>query len=532
MKRMFAAIVLSAAAIFFAAGCDSSDDETTGASEAAATAKDFYGDDRVGALLDGHPEKIPASLDGYEELFGVGRSCVRKDSKEIFVVEEEQTRLAGTRELHEVTSTKLMPRAVITGCNDGDLSDPKSARKSYSLFAALISDPGMPKANKGDTIRTWPLEVMALDNTTGLYNFYVFEPVDPPSDGGSAVPKNAPGRVTRIYRSVQRDGHLEVMERRLEANKSATREKQPIGGGNRCFNCHVEGGPLMNEARDPWMNWVSFKNTLPRSKLSGLTAELVAEAVPNSETGRASLANDLEPIIRSATSEYVFGASRKSGWANANLDEKQLNGGLNKMLESVFCQTEVIYASASQSIPIEVFVDPALADIASLTPPPSFGSDLVPFQMPVRAPRDQETQNWLVQHEYLTEATALAIRLIDDENDVFSADRCALLPDVSNEKLSKPAKLDELIRDRLNAKIDSLPFVSSHPARAAYIRALLKPGIRREAAQRAYVSELKDRYSAMDKKDKAVSAKERSRKARARDMFSGKSNPRPVLERD
>ena len=57
-----------------------------------------------------------------------------------------------------------MPRAVITGCNTGNIADPATAKASYSLMAALISDEGMHDSAKGDTIRTWPLVVMALDD--------------------------------------------------------------------------------------------------------------------------------------------------------------------------------------------------------------------------------------------------------------------------------------------------------------------------------------------------------------------------------
>jgi hypothetical protein len=501
----------------------------------AAASTSFYGNDRVGAVLAGHPEKIPASYEAYEELFKVGRSCARTDSKEIFVVEESQTRLAGVRELHEVTATPLMPRAVITGCNDGDLSNPADGRKSYTMMAALISDPSQPHADEGDTIRTWPLEVMALDETTGLYNFYVFEPVNPPADGTSRIPKDAPGRVTRIYRSVEQrplvgQGEFNVFQRRLEAGRGPTQESQPIGGGNRCFNCHVNGGPLMNELRDPWTNWVSFKNTIAHSQMGGLTAELVAEAVPNATTGRASLANDLEPIIRAATTEFVNGSTRTNGWARNTLSGK-LPGGVPKMLESVFCQTELNYASASQSIPLEVWLDPDAAGPASIVPPASFGDDNVPFLLPVRSTRDRDVELWLVENGYLSQATATAIRLWDDENDIFSKSRCDLLPEVLRDLPTEPSKIGEHIRTFLASKVGSLQPSDGQPARVAYIEQLLRPGVRREVAQRNYLAELTARFEQLPKADQAVKAKERFRKARAREKFSGRSNPLPILDR-
>ena len=536
MVRRFGMVLALATAAATAVACGApAEDEVDNGEDAVTQEANFYGNDRVAAVLKGHSELIPATFDAFEKTFGVGRSCARKDSKEIFVVEESQTRLAGVKELHELTQTKLMPRAVISGCNTGDLSDPTTVKNSYGLFAALISDPDMHDTNKGDTMRMWPLEVIALDSVTGLYNFYVFEPAVFPSDPWSVLPEGTPGRVTRVYRTKETRadragfGDFNVFEKRLQKGKAVTAEAQPIGGGNRCFNCHVNGAPLMNEMQDPWTNWVSFKNALPSAQMSGPTQQLVSQAVPNASLGTSGLANDLEPIMRAAIQNYVFGSTKTNGWANATIAGTQ-PGGIGRMLESVFCETELNYASASQSLPLELFVDKDAAGPSSITPPPSFGDDKTPFELPVRSARDKETESWLIQKKFLSAPTAMAVRLLDDENDIFSAARCSLLPEITKDLGTDPTKVDERIRTVLTSKLDALPFKTTQPKRAAYIKSLLTVGIRRETAQREYLDELTTRFNAADKTDRAVKVKERFRKARARDKFNTRSSPLPVLE--
>jgi hypothetical protein len=541
--RKLVTLLAGACALAAATACSSGADDGAGSDEGEVkTDKDFYGNDRVGKALKGHPELIPATLLDFEKLFKVGRACERIDSKEIFVVEESQTRLSMNvpeENMHDVTKTKLMPRAVITGCNTGDLTDPNSVKNSYSLFAALISDPNMHDSDKGDTMRMWPLEVMALDDTTGLYNFYVFEPLNMPQDVWASVPLGTPGKVTRIFRAKEDrpgkagQGEFKVFQQKLQKGKAPSEVMQPAGGGNRCFNCHPNGAPLMNEIVDPWTNWVSFKSTLPKAQLWGETQTLVAEAIPDPAKGTSSLANDLEPIMRSAIQNYVFGpkSSKTTGWALKTLNG-ELPGGLPKMLESVFCQTELNYGSASAAIPMEVFLDPDVAALGALTPPTSWGDDKTPFQLPIRSIRDKETERWLVNRGYLEDADVKAIRIIDDENDIFSTTRCGLLKDVTTGLPSgDPAVIRAHIRTTVKAKVASMPWAATQPKRKAFVDALLTPGIRRETAQRDYFAELSVRYDKADKSITAVKAKERARKARAREMFDNpRSTPLPILD--
>ena len=521
LTRRFALALslVTAAATAIACGAPV-DDGASSADEAVTTEGDFYGNDRVGAVLKGHPEKVPASFDGFEKTFGVGRACARKDSKEIFIVEESQTRGV------DVKVNTLLPRAVISGCNTGDLSDPNSAKTSYSLFAALVSDPGMHQATQGDTMRMWPLEVMALDQTTGQYNFYVFEPAVTPGDRWAPLPANTPGKVARVFRT--KDA---VLERRLEAGKAVTPDAPPADGTDRCFRCHVNGAPLMNEMRDPWTNWVSFKKALPSSTLFQTTKELVTEAVPSSTTGRSSLANDFEPIMRAAIQGYVFGTTPTGGWANATVAGTQ-PGSIKRMLEAVFCETELNYGTAGQTVPIEVFFDPDVINGTDITPPPSFGSKKIPFEFPIRSTFDQQTESWLVDRKFLSIETVKAIRLLDDENDIFSPARCGYLAEVTKNLIAEPTKVQAQVRKVLTSKLGSLPFTATQPKRAAFLKALLSPnpvaGI--DVLETDYLAELVARFKAADTSDAAILTKDALRKKLARAKFPNPANPLPVLD--
>jgi hypothetical protein len=528
MLKILALVVGIAALGSAACSAAPGDDAETDQAAILAAEGDFYGDDRVGAILKGHPEKIPADLAAFEATFGVGRACQRADSKEIFVVDESQTRLEGVN-----GATKMLPRAVITGCNTGDLSDPASARASYTLFAALISDPDMHGAAAGDTVRTWPLEVMALDDKTGLYNFYVFEPAEEPADAWAVIAPGTQGHVTRVARNKVEGAAaaaptFAVVQRRL--TKGEAPRTLDTRGANACFNCHVNGGPLMNEMRDPWTNWVSFKSTLPLGTFSGPTLELVSQAVPNASKGTASLANDLEPIMRAATQEYVFGTKKARGWARAMLAGEQ-HGGLEQGLRSVFCETELNYGSASQTIPMEVFLDPDAVASADITAPPSYGTAKTPFQFPVRSALDKETESWLIQAKYLTASQVMAIRLLDDENDIFSTARCGLLPEIMKGLTADPSKVQAKVRTVLQSKLAALSFAKTQPKRAAYLKALLTtPAVDTDAVEAEYLTELTARFVAADKSEAAVKLKEAARRAQARKMFPSDANPLPVLD--
>lgn len=497
-----------------AAACSASEGRgTTGTEDELASTPDaIFGYDRVGAALKDHTDRIPTTLSEVEALFGIGRACTRRDSKEIFVVEEPRSRLPNG----DVTvEGALLPRAVISGCNTGELSDPASVTRSTSLFMALVSDPDRAERTNGDGILTEPIEVMAFDEKSGIYDFYVFD----------KTPDGKP-EVTRVYRNEETGA---VLERRMTSTGRPSRPAPPANGSKRCFACHVNGAPLMNEMRDPWTNWISFKKTLPVSRLAGDTKALVSEAAPNASTGRASLANDLEPIMRSAIRAQVSGVGAPgSGWASRMMARAD---GLPRMLSSVFCETELNYTSATDAIPIEAFIDPDLTN-GDLIAPSAFGER--PMLLPIRSEMDRAVEAWLTDNEYLSHELVLAVRLFDDENDVFSEARCRLKEGAvaAIAGARQAADVRERLRTYLLSRAEEATFKTTQPRRYAYLVALLQPEPSLTALDEAfaeYAAELAARFETMKGDLARVETRDQARKDRARRMFPGASSPLPVL---
>jgi hypothetical protein len=477
-----------------------------------AKGSSMLGNDRVADLLRKDTTKIPTNLAEVEAAFGIGRECARVDSKEIFVLEESQGRLPDGEVVGVKEPIPLLPRAVISGCNKGDLRDPGTMANSYSMFVALVSDPDLAKAHGGDGMVTEPVEIIARDRTTNLYNFYVFGK----NDAGTA-------QLTRVFRNA--DGS--IVERRLVAGDH---EASPAGQTEKkCFSCHVNGAPLMNEMRDPWTNWISFKKNIPLSEMSGTTAQLVSEAAPNHVTGRSALANDLEPVMRAAIRSYV------RGWADG---VKKGAGGVAQLFDSTFCETELNYASSTDAVPMEVYLDPELA-WGDLIPPQAFDSVFSPFQFPIRSEFDHSVERWLEDNGYLTRQQTQAIRLLDDENDIFSDARCKPFQDglrkqLKDEAAGLPAAADatRLVGAYLSQQAADATFKESQPKRFALLSALVDTTSTPEAlaaARGAYAQELLTRFPTLVRDAQRLPTRELDRKQRALLKFPGPSSPLPLL---
>lgn len=514
-RAALAALALVGSA-FAALGCGA-EDPMVGDEDDIKETQTIFGDDRVGAALKSNAKGVPGSFPDFEKLLKVGRSCARTDSKEIFVVEEDSTRASGaTMEVME-----LLPRTVVTGCNT-DKTNPESVRTSFNLMAALVSSPDAPGAAKNDPMVLTPVEVMALDDKTGLYNFYVFE-----SNGAGKT-----GTVTRIQR--QPDGS--IREFRKEPGKAL---KTSTNADKRCFNCHVNGGPIMNEMTEPWTNWVSTHKQLPESKLAGETLSIVSEAAaPHGEHTRSSLANDLEQTMRAAIRTWVTGVPTAPGSGHGPETITGVQpGGLAGLLKSTFCETELNFASAFDTIPLELFLDPSAVSGGSYARLPADPTDLFPILLPVRSEMDKRIELFLQKTGYLSARTIAAVRAVDDVNDVFSAARCGLYPDVIKGLPTAPADVDARVRkvigDRLKAKLVPAG------ARATYIAKLIDPAVDDATVKQAKIVYLADAAKAFSTATalmdttagrKQLKARVKARKAAAQAMFPNPANPLPVLD--
>lgn len=531
MKKIPSILWLSASlasATAFAAGCSAGADDASSLESAvhappldeAKELDSILGNDRVARYLHAHPSAIPNHFDKVEDAFGIGRKCNRTDSKEIWVAEEKDTRITGA----QVEMPQLMPRLAVGGCQQtlGNL------RQSFELMVAMVSDPNRPV---DDAIPNQPVEFMALDETTGLFNFYVLEP-------GATEATNA--TVSRFIRLA--DGTVQKWTK--VSGKAATKEDFPQG---KCFNCHVHGGPVMNELTEPWTNWVSQHHVLSRP-MSGGTHELISESRPFPGDGhtRSTLAQDLERVTRASISMWVEGIPGVpgSGIGQQTLDGKQ-PGGLPKLLKSVFCETEVNYASVlhPDAVPTPLMLDQKIADLAGLQPaiPPFTGADWT--LLPVRSETDQRIEAFLIKRGHLKLDTAMAARVFDDTHDIFSAKRCALHADATA-RLAPGVTPDVAVRASILASLDKddMERAAGHAstttaAQRAYIRALLGDNVSssdRDAAELAYVDDVTKRFQAeaakLETPDGLAELEKRwkDRQASARAMFPHAENPLPI----
>ena len=501
------------------AGCE--DETVTGDEQNVAETKGLFGDDRVADVLNGHLDKVPRSFQEFEKLFGVGRSCKRTDSKEIFVVEESSTRATGEQEVTD----ELLPRAIVTGCNTGEGNpDGEPNYRSFSLMAALFSSPDVPNAGKGDPMVFDRVEVMALDRKTGLYNFYVMTP--------SADKKKA-GILQRVQ--LRPDGEVYTITKDPTKTRTSTKKS----ADRLCNNCHANMGPLMNEMHEPWTTWVSTHKTLPEtaSKLSGETKSIVSEAISlDGSHSRTSLANDLEKTMTAAIRVWNEGQSSAagSGFVQANLDGDQPQG-VGGLLESVFCQTEVQYASAFTTVPVELFVDPGAVAGGNFQPPASYTAEPFPILMPVRSDMDKRIETALIKKKVLSQKTTIAVRLIDDKRDIFSNLRCKVLADVLPGLPEDATQVDAHVRSVLRNKKAEL---YRGPKLVAYAEALLKDDTTTDALKSArvgYLAEALASYNQDTAKLTTVAGRDQlkkrsqERKDGARAMFDRDANPMPQI---
>ncbi len=513
-------------------GACSSEGAATSAPEPLAhdEAALLFGDDRIADVLAKDFTRVPRSYEAFEKTFGVGRACARTDSKEIYVIEEPSTRFGGVQR----ALPSPVPRAAVAGCSApaGDERPSLAAHHSFELFVALVSAPEAPHFAQGDGIVVDQVETIALDRTTGLYSFYVVSP------------EGMPGAVQRIVMAP--DGVVEQRTKELGKPMVTTRAAPGDVNARRCFNCHANGEPIMNELTDPWTNWVSARK--PRvlaTDLTGETLAIVSEskapALSPNQTNRGSFAGALEVTLRSALRELALGqtGSADSGLGRAIVDGRQ-PGGVARLLRSTFCETALNYLSASPNVvPIELFVDPAAFDGESIARPVTVAGASFPVALPIRSEVDKALEAFLVREGYLTADLALAVRLVDDVNDVFSTARCGLLASVTSGLAPVPTPTDVASRVRAALASYAASGALTNAPRRVFLEALIAPTTTADARTAARASYLEDARKALDVATATLgtdagrttlAARLFARHDQARVLFPGNANPLPVFD--
>jgi hypothetical protein len=308
----------------------------------------------------------------------------------------------------------------------------------------------------------------------------------------------------------------------------------------------------MNELTEPWTNWVSQHHQLSRP-MSGATHTLVSEArpFPGDQQSRSTIAQDLERVTRASIAMWVEGIPgvAGSGIGQQTLDGKQ-PGGVAKLLKSVFCESEVNYASvlAPDAVPTPLMLDQKIADLAGLQPavPPFSGADWT--LLPVRSETDQRIEAFLIKRGILKLDTAMAARAFDDQHDIFSAKRCALHADATARLAAGDSTVDAAVRASILASLDAddAARAAGHPStttapQRAYLRALLDDTTTadaRDAAERAYVADVTARFQAEAAKLESpeglaeLSQRWKDRQASARALFPRAENPLPLTDHE
>jgi hypothetical protein len=298
----------------------------------------------------------------------------------------------------------------------------------------------------------------------------------------------------------------------------------------------------MNEFSGPWLHWVSSEHPEPVTEgLSGETLAIVSEArAPANEHTRTSFAGPLEETLRISLGILAGGARseddmavKKGGLVAATL-EGALPGGIRALLRSSFCETVLAYGSSSGPYPpVQVYMEPAVFDGESYPRATEETKAPAITQFPIRSHLDRRIEDTLVDRGFLTRPMALALRLLDDENDVFSTKRCSTLDQVQLPAVPAPDGVQKAIREALLLKAPSLP-----PATAAFVTALLKPETSAEALAQARTNYLEDARKRMasylaDAASEASRARlaERSlqRRAAVAKLYEGVKNPMPVF---
>jgi hypothetical protein len=208
-----------------------------------------------------------------------------------------------------------------------------------------------------------------------------------------------------------------------------------------------------------------------------------------------------------------------------------------KLLESVFCQSTVNYASAFDTVPLGLFSDGTAASLAALQAPIGVAASTDWTLLPVRAEVDKRIEVYLEKSNALRPDTVMAVRLLDDSHEVFSPKRCSLHASVTARLAGAAARVsvDDAVRAVVTESLDGDTTLDA--VQKDYIRALVDPSTPpdvRDSTESAYISDLTARVAAETAKLQTDAGREElhqrwlERQAQARALYATAANPLPI----
>jgi len=281
-------------------------------------------------------------------------------------------------------------------------------RLSYEMLFAVPSldaaDPKLPQTG---------LQVMSLDRSTGVFNFYALE-----GEGEGAE---------WVFHGNSFD-QVDPVTRTTSA----------------CASCHSDGGLVMREIDAPWVHWES---AAVRTVGAGVAIDRF------SELGTRSTGAELSEVVRAGNAHW----NRTRIEAFSDPERTDLHGGSTRaLLEPLFCGTSFNLQSAGEpnelgsplpvsEIPCSFFVDP-LQDVATAVPIDSeayitalgeVGSRIeglvgprdtfFGFTFVERAASDIAYVQALLEAGIVDEEFVLDVLSVDSTEPAYSATRCAVL---------------------------------------------------------------------------------------------------------
>ncbi|MEM6955565.1 MAG: hypothetical protein AAF411_08175 [Myxococcota bacterium] len=362
----------------------------------------LLGDDRVGDVLRGRFRAFTGDPLELAEAVGASLNCERAN---VHVALEAQTRRDGMSRL----APMAVPRAVLSGCT-GD---------AHEVFVVMTS-PEVP-ATPSDPLADNPTtELIALDRTTGLYNYY-------------ALTREQDGFTLQRWIEAD-DGSI------LERRKAATRPmEERIDDEGACFYCHANGAPILLDAEPFNTPWLGPEDAAPAT-YTGITGEMLRS--------RDSV-DSLIDVVRRGVEAHVAGDGGVRGYG-PRVIAGLLAGQARRLIQPVFCPTEYqLVSPPAGRAPSTFFVDPSFA---GETPPHPVGGDgdapLV--KVPIRAQVDVALERFVIAQGFIDEESVLAARLWDPSADLSRA-RCDLYWELQRDLPQEASASRRYLREALHA---------------------------------------------------------------------------------